>query len=553
LPQLPPPVAKIYRPLWIILFIACVLSATVYGFLSRVELIKSERAYRYVGLRDTGLAPAGVAVRPIDATAREAGIADGDAIVAIDGAPAPRDDFRVGEMLSGSDGATVQLDLIAPTGVQHKSTLVRDRTHLDRVYRGSILSFEARHWFLYWLGAIAQCVALTCALLLFLRRTRDPVAALLSTGIMIAAALPPRLTPLVLALNTLAIACIYTAVIIFPAGRFDNRWTWIALILTGLLAAANLGSAWLHIPDPVITSLAVCTLISALLALTVRYRRLPSGIERQQIKFAVFGFSISIVTAIVAQVLAGIAMANVEETARSSLTLVSAFFTAVSAIAFNLGLLVALLRYRLYDAESVISRSAGFAFLTLLLGATFAASQNAIQVLGERFLGQENGALSAGIAAGIAAIAIAPLHNRIQRWSERRFHRRLAALEQDLPQIVQDMREFASLEGLIKVATDHIRAATRATTAAVLLDGAPGNDGGTHFALDAKGAGHVGWLSVGPRPDGSPPGRDEREALKTIAPSIARAIHIIQHREIRERLLDARIGALENRESRSTN
>ena len=37
-------------------------------------------------------------------------------------------------------------------------------------------------------------------------------------------------------------------------------------------------------------------------------------------------------------------------------------------LCLNLGLLVALMRFRLYDAEAVISRSASFALITLVLG-----------------------------------------------------------------------------------------------------------------------------------------------------------------------------------------
>ena len=64
--------------------------------------------------------------------------------------------------------------------------------------------------------------------------------------------------------------------------------------------------------------------------------------------------------------------------------------------------------------------------------------------------------------------------------------------------------------------------------------------------------GCVGWLVVGPRPDNSSLGDDEREALEEVADPVARAVRIVLKRESNERsiagLLESqskRIGALE--------
>jgi hypothetical protein len=45
----------------------------------------------------------------------------------------------------------------------------------------------------------------------------------------------------------------------------------------------------------------------------------------------------------------------------------------------------------------------------------------------------------------------------------------------------------------------------------------------------------IGYLLVGPRPDGSIPSRDEQKALKEVQESIARAIRTVIKREARER------------------
>jgi hypothetical protein len=56
----------------------------------------------------------------------------------------------------------------------------------------------------------------------------------------------------------------------------------------------------------------------------------------------------------------------------------------------------------------------------------------------------------------------------------------------------------------------------------------------------------IGWLLLGPRPDGSFFGKDEREAIEHIAGPVARAIHIAQLREQRDEQAEMRIGALES-------
>jgi GAF domain-containing protein len=55
----------------------------------------------------------------------------------------------------------------------------------------------------------------------------------------------------------------------------------------------------------------------------------------------------------------------------------------------------------------------------------------------------------------------------------------------------------------------------------------------------------IGWLLLGPRPDGSFFGKDEREAIEHVAGPVARAIHIAQLRERRDEQAERRISALE--------
>jgi hypothetical protein len=68
--------------------------------------------------------------------------------------------------------------------------------------------------------------------------------------------------------------------------------------------------------------------------------------------------------------------------------------------------------------------------------------------------------------------------------------------------------------------------------------------------LDAdrrRGLGTVGWIALGPRPDGSFYGKDEQEALAEIANPVARAVQIVRMRERREAALQEEKAGLEAR------
>jgi hypothetical protein len=68
--------------------------------------------------------------------------------------------------------------------------------------------------------------------------------------------------------------------------------------------------------------------------------------------------------------------------------------------------------------------------------------------------------------------------------------------------------------------------------------------------LAAEGVGNVGWILLGPRPDGSFYGKDEREALVAIAEPVASAVHSVRAREADTKRHEARFAALERKVGR---
>jgi hypothetical protein len=249
---------------------------------------------------------------------------------------------------------------------------------------------------------------------------------------------------------------------------------------------------------------------------------------------------------------------------------------ALTSCAVALGLIVAILRYRLYDADKVIGRSAAYGVLTIGFVALFAASEKNIELLGQEYLGQNIGGLAGGVAAALAAVAIAPMHDRTRRWAERRFQRGLYRLRHALPPLVGDLRETAGLEQIAGATLDSLVEGVRTRRAALIAgdqlidarevsarevkewrrkwsapprDGIECNENDTLFPvrapLEAEGHGRVGWLLLGPRPDGTLFGKSEFDAIEEIAEPVARAVEVALRRQEREQQLESRLEAIE--------
>jgi hypothetical protein len=65
--------------------------------------------------------------------------------------------------------------------------------------------------------------------------------------------------------------------------------------------------------------------------------------------------------------------------------------------------------------------------------------------------------------------------------------------------------------------------------------------------LEADGCGRVGWLLLGPRPDGSLYNKDERETLAEVADPVARALDIVHRRAARSEAVQEQLTAMERR------
>ena len=147
-----------------------------------------------------------------------------------------------------------------------------------------------------------------------------------------------------------------------------------------------------------------------------RYRRLEPGIERQQIKWAAFGFAAGLTLVSVAFLfLPFLPQDNSQQSLMMNLAVVLLFSVGMAVL--PLGLLVALTRFRLWEADTVITRSAAYAVVTLVVGVVWAVSSDLLKLVIEEVMGRESQAGATTAGAVIAAGIFSPTQSLVLGWT----------------------------------------------------------------------------------------------------------------------------------------
>jgi hypothetical protein len=124
-------------------------------------------------------------------------------------------------------------------------------------------------------------------------------------------------------------------------------------------------------------------------------------------------------------------------------TAVPLFAAGVCLALLPLATGAAILRYRLYDLDRIISRTVAYALLTVLLGGGYAA---VVLGLGE-LIGQDSSLVVAAATLAVAA-AFQPLRRRVQGVVDRRFDRRRFDAAQTIAAFGGRLRQQVDLDSL---------------------------------------------------------------------------------------------------------
>ena len=234
------------------------------------------------------------------------------------------------------------------------------------------------------------------------------------------------------ATTIVGLALVGFVLLLTPTGSLPStRWRWWARVAAAgpvvFLVALTVGPGLVIPPyqsavpavripalaGPVVVAIVVSFLVTVAglmvgaASLVARFRH-ARGMVRQQLRWLALAAALTGVGAAVV----GVGMAV-------GATAVPLFAAGVWLVALPLATGAAILRYRLYDLDRIISRTLAYGLLTVLLGGGYAA---VVLGLGE-LIGQDSTLVVATATLAVAA-AFQPARRRIQATVDRRFNRR---------------------------------------------------------------------------------------------------------------------------------
>ena len=250
-------------------------------------------------------------------------------------------------------------------------------------------------------------------------------------------------------------------ILLFPDGRLPAaRWRWLvgayiavaavwitgAIVITASVLAArhvrvdaggNLlqlsgntpGYGWWNLVQNLFFPLLLTCWLASLAGQALSFRR-SSGIRRQQLKWLLTGSAAALV---------GVGLGVIFR----PVPLLSDVFGAIGFLAVPVSIGVAVLRYRLFDIDRIVSRTLAYAIVTGLLVGVYAGL---VLLTTEVFGFHTPVAVAASTLA--AAALFSPVRRRVQRFVDRRFNRARYDAETTVAAFADRLKDAVNLDSV---------------------------------------------------------------------------------------------------------
>jgi hypothetical protein len=259
------------------------------------------------------------------------------------------------------------------------------------------------------------------------------------------------------ALTTIPAAGLAFMLLLFPDGRlYSRRWrpaAWFVAAAFTLYATAEvarashiwadpftaLSSGWYPGSHTAVLILVPAALLVSAAAVVDRFAR-SSGAERLQLKWFVTASAL-VVAAIIPLSLApqiGLSPAA----AGTALSILKVAF-CVALVCWYAAIAIAILKYRLYDIDRVISRTLAYAIVTGVLAGVYAGL---VLLATQVFLVHAPVAVAAATLA--AAALFAPVRRRVQQRVDRRFNRARYDADQTVAAFAARLKDAVDLDAV---------------------------------------------------------------------------------------------------------
>ena len=257
-----------------------------------------------------------------------------------------------------------------------------------------------------------------------------------------------------------AIVLLGLVVLVFPDGRLPSaRWRWLvrayvavaALWMTGtvvltvgaladhrtqvdsggnllLLSGSDPAAGWWNVLQNLFFPVLVVCWLASIASQALSYRR-SSGIRRQQLKWLLAGSAATPAGLGLAVLFRGVPWANV--------------IGVIGFLALPVSIGVAVLRYRLFDIDRIVSRTLAYAIVTGLLVGVYAGL---VLLTTEVFGFHTPVAVAASTLA--AAALFSPVRRRVQRFVDRRFNRARYDAETTVAAFADRLKDAVNLDSV---------------------------------------------------------------------------------------------------------
>ncbi len=303
------------------------------------------------------------------------------------------------------------------------------------------LSVSFYAWYQLWITVLFAVGFVAVAILLFSRRSSDPLALFVSLALLLfgvvsfdfgpitrlAAENPSWLVPVEL-LEFLGAFAFTMIPFVFPDGRFVPRWAYLSVVpvvLWFLPVYLWPNSPFSFATWPGLAALAgwACLLGVAIAAQVYRYRRVSTPVQRQQTKWVVYG----IVAGCAGFFVGRFVYTLLGTPPLTTSTAVVANFASGTLIHAGMLLVpvctgIAILRSHLFDIDVIIRRTLVYGMVIGVLAAVYFAGVVVLQT-GFRAVTGQNSAVALVISTLAIAALFQPLRGRVRADVDRRFYR----------------------------------------------------------------------------------------------------------------------------------
>ena len=216
--------------------------------------------------------------------------------------------------------------------------------------------------------------------------------------------------------------------------------------------------------------LLILLLAAPVVSLVQRFRR-AQGDEREQYKLFTLAAALFPVAMVATQFVDGaFGQTSTEDTVASTVA-------GVAATAIPVATAVAVLRYRLYEIDRIVSRAVVYGVLTVVLGGAYVglvlASDAALAPVAR------GSSVAVALSTLVVAALFMPVRKRVQRFVDRRFYRSKINAEETLARFGARLRREADLDALVDDVRSIVAETLSPAHVSLWLRPSPRNDLGT--------------------------------------------------------------------------